>query len=204
MIEKANVLNLPLDTIMELGAALIDFHRAPGNTFVMWKSDVSQAYCRMPMHKHWQMKQIHTIEGKHHVDQCNNFGGKGGYSIWSAFMSLVVWISWNILFFVYVDDNFGFEWAKAMMFHACLGCWLPSQQAHLLNLWDDIGLPYKDRKQEFGLTLCIISFVVNPNLMTVDVNSIYCSITVNHRLTGPGKMVKLCLLFLGKFRIQKI
>ena len=35
------------------------------------------------------------------------------------------------------------------------------------------------------------------------VNSIYCSITVNHRLTGPGKMVKLCLLFVGKFQIQK-
>jgi hypothetical protein len=30
------------------------------------------------------------------------------------------------------------------------------------------------------------------------VNSIYCSTTVNHRLTGPGKMVKLCLLFMGK------
>ena len=36
-----------------------------------------------------------------------------------------------------------------------------------------------------------------------DVNLIYCSITVNHRLTGPGKMVKLCLLFVGKFQIQK-
>jgi hypothetical protein len=24
----------------------------------------------------------------------------------------------------------------------------------------------------------------------IGVNSIYCSITVNHRLTGPGKMVK--------------
>jgi hypothetical protein len=35
------------------------------------------------------------------------------------------------------------------------------------------------------------------------VNLIYCSITVNHRLTGPGKMVKLCLLFMGKFQIQK-
>jgi hypothetical protein len=35
------------------------------------------------------------------------------------------------------------------------------------------------------------------------VNSIYCSVTVNHRLTGPGKMVELCLLFVGKFQIQK-
>jgi hypothetical protein len=38
---------------------------------------------------------------------------------------------------------------------------------------------------------------------TFSVNSIYCAITVNHRLTGPGKMVKLCLLFVGKFPIQK-
>jgi len=29
------------------------------------------------------------------------------------------------------------------------------------------------------------------------VKSIYYSITVNYRLTGPGKMVKLCLLFVG-------
>jgi hypothetical protein len=29
--------------------------------------------------------------------------------------------------------------------------------------------------------------------------SIYCSITVNHRLTGPGKMVKVRLLFVGNY-----
>jgi hypothetical protein len=46
---------------------------------------------------------------------------------------------------------------------------LPSQQARLLNLWDDIGLPYEDRKQEFGLTLRIIGFVVDPNAMTVTI-----------------------------------
>jgi hypothetical protein len=71
------------------------------------------------------MKQIHTISGERYVDRCNNFGGKGGYGIWSAFMSLVVWIAWNILhimYFVYVDDNFGFERAEAHMFHACLAC----------------------------------------------------------------------------------
>ena len=28
-------------------------------------------------------------------------------------------------------------------------------------------------------------------------NLIYCFITVNHRLAGPGKMVKLHLLFIG-------
>ena len=34
--------------------------------------------------------------------------------------------------------------------------------------------------------------------------SIYCSKTVNHRLTGPGKMVKLCLLFMGIQRQNEI
>ena len=173
MIEKSEVTNLPLDTISELGAALIAFRRAHGDvTLVMWKSDVSQAYRRMPMHKRWQMKQIHTIDGERYVDRCNNFGGKGGYGIWSAFMSLVVWIGWNILlihFFVYVDDNFGFERAEALLFHARSGRRLPSQQARLLDLWDDIGLPYEDRKQEFGLTLRIIGFVVDPNAMTVTI-----------------------------------
>src|SRR5882762_3919628 len=87
-------------------------------------------------------------------------------------MSLVVWIGWNILliqFFVYVDDNFGFERAEALMFHVRLNCCLPSQKAHLLNLWDDIGLPYEDRKQEYGLTLRIIGFIVDPNTMMVTI-----------------------------------
>jgi hypothetical protein len=126
----------------------------------------------MPMHKRWQMKQIHMIEGERYVDRCNNFGGKGGYGIWSTFMSLIVWIGWNILliqFFVYVDDNFGFKHAEALMFHARLNHRLPSQQARLLDLWDDIGLPYEDRKQEYGLTLHVIGFVVDPNAMTVTI-----------------------------------
>src|SRR5882762_1368059 len=87
-------------------------------------------------------------------------------------MSLVVWIGWNILriqFFVYVDDNFGFERAEAHTFHARSGRRLPSQQARLLDLWDDIGLPYEDKKQEFGSTLRIIGFVVDPNAMTVTI-----------------------------------
>jgi len=106
MVDKSTVTNLPLNTISELGAALIAFRHIHGNvTLVMWKSDVLQAYRRMPMHKRWQMKQIHTIEGERYVDCCNKFGGRGGYGIWSTFMSLVVWIGWNILliqFFVYV------------------------------------------------------------------------------------------------------
>jgi hypothetical protein len=174
MIQKSDVANLPMDSISELGAALIQFRQTYGNDvhLVMWKSDVSQAYRRMPMHKRWQIKQIHTIEGERYVDRCNNFGGKGGYGIWSAFMSLVVWIGWNILmlrYFIYVDDNFGFERAEAHMLHARLNRRLPMQQVRLLELWDEIGLPYESQKQEWGDTLRIIGFDVDPNAMSVTI-----------------------------------
>lgn len=124
------------------------------------------------------MKQIHTIEDERHVNCCNNFGSKGGYGIWSTFMSLFMWIRWNILlihFFVYVDENFSFKHAEALMFHTHLGHKLPSQQAHLLNLWDNIGLPYEDKKQEFGPTLHIIGFVVDPNAMTMTIPDNACT-----------------------------
>jgi hypothetical protein len=96
MINKANITNLPLDTISELGAALITFHQTH-RELVMWKLDVSQAYHWMPMHKHWQMKQIHTIDSRQHVNCCNNFGSKGGYGIWQNMISsgTVVWRTMN-------------------------------------------------------------------------------------------------------------
>ena len=54
MIDKSDVTNLPLDTITKLGSALISFRQVHRNTkLVMWKSDVSQAYHRMLMHKRW-------------------------------------------------------------------------------------------------------------------------------------------------------
>jgi hypothetical protein len=45
-----------------------------------------------------------------------------------------------------VDDKFGFERAEALVFHAHLNHRLPSQQARLLDLWDNIGLPYEGKK----------------------------------------------------------
>ena len=87
-------------------------------------------------------------------------------------MSLVVWIAWNLFhthFFVYVDDNFRFEHVEALLFHAHLSHRLPLQQMCLLNLWDDIGLLYKDWKQEFDSTLHIIQFIVNPNPMPITI-----------------------------------
>ena len=87
-------------------------------------------------------------------------------------MCLVVWIGWSIFtlhYWVYVDNNFRFECAEANVFHTCSGRCLPTQQARLLDLWDDIGLPYENNKQQFGERLCIIGFDIDPNAMTVSI-----------------------------------
>ncbi|KAF8805883.1 hypothetical protein BYT27DRAFT_7103464 [Phlegmacium glaucopus] len=64
-----------LDTLHALGAALIRVREKHGNVpLILFKTDISQAYCRLPMHPLWQIHQVVTIDGMHHVDRNNNFG----------------------------------------------------------------------------------------------------------------------------------
>ncbi|KAF8585446.1 hypothetical protein K439DRAFT_1615947 [Ramaria rubella] len=42
----------------------------------------------------------------------------------------------------------------------------PSKQVALLHLWDEIGLPHSKNKQEFGQSLEIIGFHVDPQAMS--------------------------------------
>jgi hypothetical protein len=63
----------------------------------------------------WQLKQIVSIDGKRHVDQCTCFGGRGSCRCCTAFMpvGLVLWIALFIILiadlFGYIDDNFSFD-----------------------------------------------------------------------------------------------
>jgi hypothetical protein len=66
-----------------------------------------------------------------------------------------------------------------------------------------LSKPKTDTIISIPLTLSTTTAKASGMMESHIVNSIYCSITVNHRLTGPGKMVELCLLFVGKFQIQK-
>ncbi|OBZ76385.1 hypothetical protein A0H81_03642 [Grifola frondosa] len=160
-----------LDGIPALGEALREYRRQHGNKqLVMWKSDVSQAYRRLPMSIFWQIKQVTTIAGQRHVDRCNLFGSRGAQRIYAAFMCLVVWIAVvkrAIDHLNYVDDDFGFEEEGRVEFYQPYGIYLPTKQAQLLLLWDEIGLPHERKKQEYGPTLMVIGFIVDPNAMTV-------------------------------------
>ncbi|KAG6825883.1 hypothetical protein H0H92_001991 [Tricholoma furcatifolium] len=63
-------------------------------------------------------------------------------------------------------DNF-FGWARANSLLCHHGINRPNYQARLLQFWDDIGCPWKPKKQEFGPSLKIIGFFVNINLGTL-------------------------------------
>jgi len=64
-----------LDMLHVLRKALIKVKEHHGDVpLVLFKTDVSQAYGRLPMHPLWQLGQVVTICDSHHVDNNNNFG----------------------------------------------------------------------------------------------------------------------------------
>jgi hypothetical protein len=161
-----------LDTLHALGRVLIKAKEKHGNApLVLFKTDVSQAYRRLPVHPLWQLRQVVTICDKHHIDNNNNFGNRGAGRLWATFFGLVLWIAIVIRMiydlFAYVDDAFSWELASNTSYYAPYDKFLPTKQARLLTLFDEIGVPHDERKQVFGSPLQIIGFDVDPNLLTI-------------------------------------
>jgi hypothetical protein len=102
------------------------------------------------------------------------FGGRGSCRDYTAFMGLVLWIAIFIKklldLFGYIDDNFSFEEEGRVSWYAPHQCYYPLKQAELLHLWDEIGLPHDESKQEYGPVLHVIGFMVDPNLMRISMD----------------------------------
>jgi len=111
-----------------------------------------------------------TVNGQHHIDHNNNFGGRGSPKVWFSFMSLVAWIAIHQRLIdalkTYMDDSFSFECVGNMLYYPPYQCKFLAKQTRLLQLWDEIGLPHERPKQLFGVPLTIIGFNVDPNAMT--------------------------------------
>ena len=86
---------IPLDNLHDLGERLITACKefSFSTQFVVFKTDISQAYHRIPVHPLWQLFQIVTIDGVHHVDWNNNFGNCAASGLWGSLMGLVLWIA---------------------------------------------------------------------------------------------------------------
>jgi len=121
------------------------------------------------MHPLWQVKQVLTVDGQHYVDWNNNFGRQGSPKVWISFMSLVAWIAIHKEFIdtlkLYMDNSFPFEVAGLMLHYPPYQCAFPAKQMCLLQLWDEIGIPYDHHKQLFRSPLMVIGFDVDPNAM---------------------------------------
>ncbi|KAG1727188.1 uncharacterized protein EDB91DRAFT_1254013 [Suillus paluster] len=172
MIERDAIKGTKLDGLHSLGVLLLRFCKQhPNIELVMFKSDVSQAFRRLPMHPLWQVKQILTIHGQRHVDRNNNFDGRGSPKVWISFMSLVAWIAIHCAFIdtlkTYMDNSFSFEISDRVLYYVPYDCCFPAKQTHLLQLWDELNLLHERPKQLFGTSLTVIGFNVDPNTMRV-------------------------------------
>lgn len=197
MIRPEAIKGAVLDGIPALGESLRKFRRAhAGEQLIMWKSDVSQAYRRMPVSPYWQIRQVVTIDGVRYVDRCNLFGGRGSLRVWAVFDCLVAWIAENkagVDFKLnYVDDDFGFAPIGDVMWYEPYKRYFPTPQTRLLTLWDELRIPHELTKQLHGTDLPIIGFNVDPNAMTVtlpdegktrlvDAIDSFCNITPGNR-----------------------
>ena len=172
MIKREDIAGYPLDNMTHLGEMLLKKKaQFPDEELILFKSDISDAYRNLPMHPLWQVKQINTIQGHRQVDRRNCFGGKGSGSLFIGFNSLVTWIGKKEYKIpdlgTYSDDSFGVEFARNLTFYEPYGRSMPSNQVKLLNLWDHLGIPHKEKKQVSGSHLTIIGIDVDANNLTL-------------------------------------
>ncbi|RDX39556.1 hypothetical protein K466DRAFT_466935, partial [Polyporus arcularius HHB13444] len=66
----------------------------------------------------------------------------------------------------YVDDDFGVSLLTDVEWYAPYSRLLPRDQARLLSLWDELGVPHDEPKQVCGPSLPIIGFEVNTVTMS--------------------------------------
>ena len=103
------------------------------------------------------------------MDRTNIFGGSASPAIFIAVNALIAWAAKHkrsINNLIYVDDSFGVEEEGQMAWYAPYEQEFSCQQAQLLELWDEIGIPHKKAKQVFGECLMILGIVVNVNNLT--------------------------------------
>jgi len=168
MIDHDRVTGYPLDNLKHLGEMLLDLERrSPGERRVVWKSDIAEAYRLIPMHPHFQIKQVNTIGGQRYIDRNNSFGGSGSGALFIAVNSCVAWIAKRVkginYLGTYVDDSSGCSTKNDLVLYEPYGKLFPRPQATLLGLWDELGIPHKEKKQLWGESLPIIGIHVDAN-----------------------------------------
>jgi hypothetical protein len=165
-----------MDTMHHLGTALHRIHaQHPDCCLVIFKSNISHAYRLIPVHPLWQICQVvsiyHDTGIEQHVNRCNHFGNGARGQCFACFAGLITWIAIFVILlddlFTYVDNNFSWKFEDNLTWYEPYNKLLLTKQAQLLCLWDKLGIPHEEHKQEWGTSLTVIGFHVDPNRMTV-------------------------------------
>ncbi|KAF5325358.1 hypothetical protein D9619_009632 [Psilocybe cf. subviscida] len=171
MVDDKKIHGFPLDNMTHVAEMLLHARsKEPDEELVMFKCDIADAYRLLPMHPCWQIKQIVPVGDVYHADRRNMFGGKASGSLFIAFNSLIAWIIKFVLLLAiiraYVDDSFGMEKKGRIAWYQPYKKFMPTAQVRVLQLWDYLGVPHKEKKQVSGAPLTIIGIEVDPNAMT--------------------------------------
>ena len=67
----------------------------------------------------------------------------------------------------YTNNVFLFSTTGNLTFYAPYHRWMPTEQASILLLWDEIRLPHKNSKQIAGPIIPCIRFDIDPNKVMV-------------------------------------
>jgi hypothetical protein len=175
MVAHEEVKGYPMDNLALYGEGLLKQQHERDDELeigskVGWKADIHLAYRICPLHPFWQLKQGIRVGSDIHVDRCLTFGSSASPAIFISFNSLVTWIAKHVrgvdFINTYLDDSSGCTWKDDITYYAPYGKDLPTPQARLLTLWDDLGIPHEERKQISGPSIPIIGIQVDPNNMT--------------------------------------
>ena len=168
------------DNLHDLGSSLRHFHRTnKRGPRWLFKSDVSKAYRLIPMHPHWQIRQVlETPEGGKmtmRVDRCGVFGNAAMVRVFCAFFGAIVWVAINVLaidsLFHYIDDANGYDDNPNLVLYEPYNAYYPEKQVQLLMLWDELGIPHQKSKQVFGPALDIIGLRVDVETMEITMSA---------------------------------
>ena len=158
------------DDMRTFGQVIFNAKRAhPNETLVTWKSDVSSAFLNLPAHPIYQLRQVVDVEGTLRIIHRLVFGNRASPRCWCSVSGLMCWLA-IVKFYIedlhdFMDDFFSWAFASDLVLYK--GVSRPRPQARLLMFWDEIGCPWKDKKQEFGTELKIIGFYVDINRGTL-------------------------------------
>ena len=159
---------------------------------VTWKSDVSSAFLNLPAHPIYQLRQVVDYENTWRIIRRLVFGNRSSPRCWCSVSGLMCWIAIKKFdikdLHDFMDDFFSWALACDLVFYK--GVSRPRPQARLLMFWDEIGCPWKDKKQEFGTELKIIGFYVDINRGTITLTDESISevlVAVRAFLSTPGR-----------------